>query len=169
MLMVRAATPDDATEVARVHVRSWQVGYRGLLPDAYLDGLRPEDRAAHYTFGDTSPGRPATIVAVVEGTVWGFTTTGPSRDDDAVGAGELLAIYVDPDRWGHGAGRLLIAAGRDRLGRQGFVDVILWVLAGNDRAQRFYHADGWVPDGSRRQQEVWGVMADEVRYRRPLP
>ena len=27
-------------EVARVHVRSWQAGYRGLLPDAYLDGLR---------------------------------------------------------------------------------------------------------------------------------
>ena len=30
--------------VARVHVRSWQVGYRGLLPDAYLDGLRAEER-----------------------------------------------------------------------------------------------------------------------------
>jgi hypothetical protein len=45
----------------------------------------------------------------------------------------------------------------------------LWVLAGNERAKRFYHADGWVPEGSRRQQEVWGVMADEIRYRRPLP
>ena len=36
--------------VARVHVRSWQVGYRGLLPDAYLDGLRAEERAERYNF-----------------------------------------------------------------------------------------------------------------------
>jgi hypothetical protein len=36
-------------DVARAHVRSWQAGYRGLLqvlPDAYLDGLRPEERPA---------------------------------------------------------------------------------------------------------------------------
>ena len=168
MISVRAATPEDAAGVASVHVRSWQVGYRGLFPDAYLDGLRPEERAARYTFGDTSPGRPATIVAVAEGTVWGFATTGRCRDDDAAGAGELLAIYVDPDRWGLGVGRLLITEGRDRLSRQGFADAILWVLAGNDRAQRFYHADGWAPDGTRREQEIWGVTADEVRYRRPL-
>ena len=29
-----------------VHVRSWQVAYRGLFPDDYLDGLRAEDRLA---------------------------------------------------------------------------------------------------------------------------
>ena len=39
-MFLRPAEPDDAMEVARVHVRSWQAGYRGLLPDAYLDGLR---------------------------------------------------------------------------------------------------------------------------------
>jgi hypothetical protein len=39
-MFLRRAEPADAMEVARVHVRSWQVAYRGLLPDAYLDGLR---------------------------------------------------------------------------------------------------------------------------------
>ena len=46
VLTVRRATPEDAAGVAGVHVRSWQVAYRGLLPDDYLDGLRPEDRMA---------------------------------------------------------------------------------------------------------------------------
>lgn len=47
-MIVRAACPGDAMEVAGVHVRAWQVGYRGLLPDAYLDGLRAEERAARF-------------------------------------------------------------------------------------------------------------------------
>lgn len=36
MLNVRNAVPDNALAVAAVHVRSWQVGYRGLLPQDYL-------------------------------------------------------------------------------------------------------------------------------------
>jgi GNAT superfamily N-acetyltransferase len=167
-MSLRAAPPEDAAEVAAVHVRSWQVGYRRLLPDEYLDGLRPEDRAARYTFGDTGPGVPSTMLAVERGAISGFATTGSCRDTDAASAGELYAIYVDPDRWGLGVGRLLIAEARDCLSRQGFVEAILWVLAGNERARRFYVADGWDPDGSRREEVVWGVTVDEVRYRRPL-
>ena len=49
-MLLRPAEPVDAMAVARVHVRSWQVGYRGLLPDAYLDGLRAEERAERYDF-----------------------------------------------------------------------------------------------------------------------
>jgi hypothetical protein len=33
-MLLRAATPEDAREVANVHVRSWQVGYRGLIARA---------------------------------------------------------------------------------------------------------------------------------------
>jgi hypothetical protein len=50
----------------------------------------------------------------------------------------------------------------------GFGEAVLWVLAGNDRAERFYRADGWALDGGRRQEEVWGVSAEELRYRRAL-
>jgi hypothetical protein len=49
-LVLRAARPADAPLVADVHVRAWQVAYRGLLPEEYLDRIRPEDRASRYTF-----------------------------------------------------------------------------------------------------------------------
>jgi hypothetical protein len=42
-------------------------GYRGLLPAAHLDALRPEERARRYTFGDADPLKPATSVALVDG------------------------------------------------------------------------------------------------------
>jgi GNAT superfamily N-acetyltransferase len=169
-MVLRTAQPADAAAVATVHVRSWQVGYRGLLPDEYLDGLRSEDRAERYTFDE--PGRaedPETIVAVERGTVRGFATIGSCGDDDRPGAGQLLALYVDPVRWSRGIGRALIQEARTRLGLQGFGEASLWVLAGNERADRFYRLDGWAPDGSRRLDEVWGLTLDEVRYCRSLP
>lgn len=166
MLEVRPAQPEDAAAVAGVHVRSWQVGYRGLLADDYLDGLRPEDRMRHYRFDSTDPAEPSTIVAVEDGAIRGFATTGPCRDADLADGGEVLALYVDPDAWGRGVGRRLMVEARAGLGRGGFTDAVVWVLVGNDRAQRFYAADGWRPDGQRRTVEVWNVTVDEVRYRR---
>ena len=47
---VRTAVPADALAVAQSHVRSWQVGYAGLIAQHYLDALRPEKRACRYRF-----------------------------------------------------------------------------------------------------------------------
>lgn len=168
-MILRAAQPADAIAVAGVHVCSWRAAYRGLLPDEYLDGLRPEDRAQRYTFGALEPHEPATIVAIEWGTMCGFATTGPCRDDDRRGSGELMALYADPGCWGLGVGRALLRDARARLVRQGFQEASLWVLAGNERAERFYRIDGWAPDGCRRVDQVWGISVDEIRYRRTLP
>ena len=168
MLEVRPAQPEDAGAVAGVHVRSWQVGYRGLLADDYLDALRPEDRMRHYRFDSTDPAAPSTIVAVEDGVMRGFATTGPCRDADVIDGGEVLALYVDPGAWGHGVGRRLMVEARVALGRLGFTGAVLWVLVGNDRAQRFYRADDRLPDRQRRSVEIWSVVVDEIRYRRRL-
>jgi GNAT superfamily N-acetyltransferase len=169
VLLLRPARPEDAAEVAGVHVRSWQVAYRGLLSDVYLESLRPEDRAARYTFGTADPSMPSTIVATEEDVIRGFVTTGPCGDADVPAAGEVLALYVDPDAWGLGVGRRLMGEARTQLSRRHFTEAVLWVLVGNDRAERFYRADGWVAGQDVRSQEVWGVLVDEVRFRRRLP
>lgn len=165
---IRPARKADVDQVAAVHVRSWQVGYRDLLALDYLAQLRPEDRAKRYTFESPDPAQPVTLVAVDGGTIVGFATTGPSKDIDAPGAGELLALYVDPPHWGCGIGGALIAVARNKLCEQGFLDALLWVLVGNDRAERFYRADGWNEDGSQRREKVWGTAVDEIRFRRSL-
>jgi GNAT superfamily N-acetyltransferase len=167
-MLIRPARPDDALDVANVHVRSWQVGYRGLLPDAYLDGLQAEDRARRYDFATSDPHKPATLVAISDGAVRGFATTSPARDESTPEYGELCALYVDPGHWGCGLGAALIKAARTRLFEQGFREAVLWLLAGNVRAERFYRHDGWLPEARQRNDVVWGITIHEVCYRRGL-
>lgn len=166
---IRGATVDDVLGIAQVHVRSWQEGYRGLLPQGYLDALVPQDRAAHYRLGDEEPADRRTLVGMVDGLVVGFTTVGRPADIDDHRCGEVMSLYVDPGHWNTGLGRTLIATARATLVERGFEESVLWVLAGNTRAMRFYEIDGWAPDGAVRQAEVWGLAVDELRYRRALP
>jgi GNAT superfamily N-acetyltransferase len=160
--------PEDAMAVARVHVRAWQVAYRGLMPVDYLERLRPEDRARHYDFASLDRTQPRTLVAVEADTVLGFATISPARDEDAGGQGELCALYVEPDCWGRGIGGELASAARSELCRLGFTQAVLWVVAGNARAQRFYRADGWTFDGLHRARRICNVTMDTVRYSRAL-
>ena len=168
MTEIRAAIPEDALAVARVHVRSWQAAYRGLIPQAYLDSLKPEVWAAKYGFQRTDPERPTTLVAVDGDGIRGLAMTGPYRGDDLTDVVELLAIYADPQHWGAGVGRLLAAAAREQMRSDGFTEAALWVLDGNVRARRFYERDGWALDGARRTKTIAGAELDEVRYRRAL-
>lgn len=168
MLEVREAVVGDARQIAEVHVRAWQVGYEGQLPGAFLDSLRPEERMARYRFGADAP-EQETIVALEDAVVRGFAVVGTSGDADVAGFGELYAIYVDPERWGGGVGRRLIAEARRRLVAAGHRSAVLWVLDGNARAERFYLADGWQRDGATKTMAFGGSEVDVVRYRRVLP
>lgn len=138
------------------------------MPDEYLDGLRAEERAQRYDFGSRDPARPRTLVAVEADSICGFAAVSPARDEDAAGHGELCALYVEPDRWGRGIGRALASEARGELSRLGFTQAVLWVVAGNARAEQFYRADGWTPDGLHRARQVWSVTVDTLRYSRVL-
>ncbi len=170
-MLLRPAQPEDALAVAGVHVRSWQAAYRNILPDEYLNQLRPEDRAAKYDFATRDPLKPQTIVAVEEEmnpAIRGFATIMPVTDSEMPEYGELCALYVDPQHWGKGIGVALLSAARAQMFEQGFRNAILWVLTGNVRAERFYRIDGWAADGIRRKATVWDIEVDEVLYARPL-
>jgi GNAT superfamily N-acetyltransferase len=167
-MLLRPAEPADAIAVARVHVRSWQTAYRTLLPDDYLDQLRPEDRAQRYDFASSDPRKPQTIVAIEDGSIHGFVTTAAAHEPDLPEHGELCALHVVPEQWGRGMGLALMLAARVRLLELGFRKAVLWVLEGNVRADRFYRIDGWEPDGRQRTDSVWGVTVNEIRYRRGL-
>jgi ribosomal protein S18 acetylase RimI-like enzyme len=167
-LVVRDATAEDALEVARVHIRAWRAAYRGLMPDEYLDGLREQERASRYSLGAAGSGTPETILAVRDGSIRGFASIGSSRDADVPDAGELCALYIDPPHWQEGIGSLLMTHGYERLRARGFDEAILWLLVGNEGAERFYRADGWRPDGSNRHENVWGVESHVIRFRRAL-
>jgi RimJ/RimL family protein N-acetyltransferase len=162
-MLLRPAQPPDALAIARVHVRAWQQGYRGLLPDDYLDQLRPEDRAEKYDLSNSGPLRPHTIVAATGNIIHGFATTCPSHEPDLPNHGELTA-----HSWGLGVGVALVTAARAHLVSLGLKNAYLFTLIDNLRAQRFYKTDQWTPDGLRRIDVVWNTSVDVLRYQRTL-
>jgi ribosomal protein S18 acetylase RimI-like enzyme len=172
-IVVRDATIGDARAVAEANVRGWQVAYRGIMPDRYLDELADdfESQVARRRVHLGAPDEPRlfNLVAERDGAVIGWLAAGPSRDDDRhEKQAEIWAVYVHPDAWRTGAGSALMTAGIERLVEQGYTEATLWVFEANPRARRFYERYGYRTDGATGIFERGGGQAIEVRYRRPL-
>jgi ribosomal protein S18 acetylase RimI-like enzyme len=170
--VIRPARTADAAQIALVHVRSWQGAYRGLLPQSYLDGLDPAQRATRWQLALAAPrlSRSGVLVADDGGKLLGFVDYSASRDGDADRdqVGEVNALYLVPAAWGGGAGRLLMDAALARLTAAGFAQATLWVLDTNARARRFYDAGGWSADGAVKHDDSRGFPIRQLRYRKSL-
>lgn len=170
-MRIRAASAEDAADIAKVHVLAWRAAYRGVLPSDYLDSIDVRERTRVWQ-GLLHQQQPegTTLVAESEAGVFGFARASRTRDDDqdATAVGEVHAIYLLPEAWGLGAGRRLLDAVLAGLNRKNFRDVTLWVLEENLRARAFYEAVGWTADGTAKRDVVGGVPVTELRYRRVL-
>lgn len=158
----------DTAAVGEVHVRAWQTAYRDVMPDDYLDGLQPEERADMWRRSIEANWSGQRDVITVDGRVAGFAAYGPERDRDDPARGELYAINLHPDDWRHGLGRQLLRHATAELSRLGFTAAVLWVEASNERARCFYEVEGWLFDGTERVDTIQGATVDEVRYGRAL-
>jgi ribosomal protein S18 acetylase RimI-like enzyme len=166
-MMIRTARADDARQIAHIHVETWRTAYRGLIPDAVLDKLEVERRAAFWQERLLSA-RGAVFVAEEGADVTGFCDLVPSRDKeaDAEGVAEIAAIYVLPRHWRKGAGRALCESAVAEARRRGYKSVTLWVLASNEGAKAFYEAMGFSLDGGTKTERMpGGHELNEVRFR----
>jgi RimJ/RimL family protein N-acetyltransferase len=163
----------DADAAGAIHVRAWQAAYRGLMPDAYLDGLDVAERQRQWASqlaGGPPEGAAWLVVEDDDGVVAGICAVGPAHDaqGEPTGEGELYMINLDPSRWGRGLGRLLLAAATDWLRAEGWSEAVLWMAEGNQRAGRLYERNGWALDGGRKDDTIGGTAVPEVRYGRSL-
>jgi L-amino acid N-acyltransferase YncA len=145
-MRVREARIDDAGAIGRAVVDTWRAQYRGLVSDAFLDGMSVDPHTRRWA-RRLSDARGQQVVYVAEsegGQVIGFAGGGAVRDPDGLYplyAAELHAIYVLPAYQGRGIGRRLIAVVARRLAEAGMRSLVAWVLAANP-ARRFYQALG---------------------------
>ena len=168
---IRPAKPRDAAAIARLHIRTWQVAYRGQLPDVFLEALDAEidQRTSRWQgwIADATSHRWVQLVAQDRDRLVGFVTFGPSGDEPVdPRIGEVYAIYVDPSHWDRGYGRALFAAAVRGLTDAGFSEATLWVLDTNTCARRFYEIAGWLADGTAKTEHRGNTQLREVRYRR---
>ena len=167
MIEVGKACLADGKRIADIQVAGWQAGYRGILPDSYLDRLNPEARVPVWErFIRDEEG--ILFVARSGPDLSGFCHLIPSRDEDGECAAEIAAIYVDPRHWRKGCGRQLIEAALASATEQGFSSLTLWVLTENSRGRGFYEAMGMQPDGVLKTEERPDCILHEMRYRTEL-
>lgn len=133
--LIRRAEVADAEAGAWCHVNCWREAYAGVIDPARLaDTTNDVDRRIAKWTDALAVGvvrwialNPDPEVAVTDRVI-GFSSPGPSRDEDAPTPLELYAIYVRQGWWGTGLGsRLLeVAIGSEPAS--------LWVLEDNPRA-----------------------------------
>jgi GNAT superfamily N-acetyltransferase len=194
---IRQGSAADAAAITRVRRESWVAAYAGIIDRALIDCATatggnavdpPPYRRTLVAVGGDDPaiigyasfGPERTVVSAVSPPVTagagypGTTGTLPAAAADpltpagrAGGTGELYALYVTPAWWSAGAGRALMGSVLTALRDARYSRAVLWVLAENARARRFYERSGFTPDGATSiLAGLGGVL--EVRYARDL-
>jgi ribosomal protein S18 acetylase RimI-like enzyme len=171
----RLAVEGDAPVLAALHVQAWQWAYRGQLPDTFLDELTAtlarreawrREMLVPRSPGERGTSEERTWVTELGGRVVGFADTRPGQDADAApDTAELSTLYLDPQVVGTGVGRALFQHAVEDLRQRGYRVAVLWVMASNVRARRFYEIAGWRSDGTTKTVARSNVELHEVRYR----
>jgi len=137
---VRRAEASDAEAITAVHDSAWRQAYDGLIPARELGRMITRRGAAWWSRAI----RRGTGIVVIDvgGTVVGYATFGPNRARNLVQRGEIYEIYMRPEYQGVGLGTRLFLAARRELLRHGFDSAVVWALAENEGACRFYKNAG---------------------------
>ncbi len=158
-LVIRRVVPQDAANIARIYIDSWNAGFGDLMRTRVLD---PET-IARWRVDLAAPLPHRWWAATREGAIVGFAGIGPSRDPIDPDLGELDTIAVAPDEWRTGVGRALMSHALHYLAEDRYREAILWTLARYPRGAGFYESTGWSANGAVRDG------GREVCYSHPLP
>lgn len=169
MLTVRAAAQDDAEAIVQLTAAGWRSAYTGMVPDKLIKELPLAAWRHDVSSGLRAPVADAfTRIAELDEEVAGYCyVAAPGRGDpEGSLSAELVAIYVDPERWRAGVGRALAESAIEAAGRAGYEEIVLWTFQPNAPAQAFYRRLGWREDGAIRPHAASGTPT--IRMRRLL-
>ncbi len=107
-LLIRWASPEDAEDLGVIHALGWKIAYKGIIPDEVLDNITVEKRMKYFEKA-LKDKKEETGVLIVEDKKIGFLTLGINRDEDLdSNYGEIWGVYLLPEYWGMGFGRILM-------------------------------------------------------------
>jgi GNAT superfamily N-acetyltransferase len=178
---VRAARPEEAGEVARIQVATWQTACRRLLPSGVLRRLDRDWMARRWRSAIEDPPTPRhrVLVAIEQAErdhLVGFAASGPAGQDAVApdgpplpdGTAAVTDLLVEP-RWGRrGHGSRLLAASVDHWREDGFATAVAWVFESDPVTRSFLATAGWEPDGAGRALDVDDLLVPQIRLHTAL-
>ena len=157
---MRWSTAADAAGLADLHGATWRYAYAGIIPGLTLE--RMIARRGRTWWARMHERGFRALVAETAGTVTGYATLGRGRGGSPR-TGEIYELYVRPEHHGCGVGRRLFAGARRELALHGLDRLVVWALADNTVACRFYAALGGAECG-RTEDRFCGVPLAKVGF-----
>jgi GNAT superfamily N-acetyltransferase len=136
------ATYHHCEAIAKLHAYSWQVHYRGILNDSYLDHDVVDERLEVWQRRFEHPSKDQYVVlANDDSLLCGFACVFLNHDDRY---GSLVDnLHVHPDWQRRGIGRELMIHCVEQVHQLGDpFKMYLWVLKENHKARKFYQSIG---------------------------
>jgi len=136
------ATMEDTSEIAALHTTSWQMHYRKIYSDKFLDVDLAGDRLAVWTQRFSRPNPEQHVLkALLNDRMIGFVCTYLNKDSEY---GALLDnLHVLPEAQGHGVGKRLMQLSAKWVEKQAPESgLYLYVLDQNAKAIAFYRRRG---------------------------
>ena len=160
-LSVRTARPEDAAELARIYIESWQDTYVGVISHALLAAMSRKSHTARWQATIKGGGTVLVAEDAYYGPI-GLCSLGAARDGGVGFEGEIYTLYVDPSFIGRGTGRALLAGAFDAFKERKLRSCLIWAHARNN-ACFFYEAMGGVRVATRTTR-LMGELTPEIGF-----
>lgn len=170
-VLVREATPADATGIGEVHAAAWRSAYRDVFEAGWLERLATKRRDRWPDLMVSAEFTPTTVLVAQRGQrIVAFVHFGPDdAGPDDLSAARIHSCYATPAEWGSGVAATLLDDACQHIAEAGYGLVRLRTLAGANRARRFYAREGFRETGFGREHDFGdGRPVLQVEYERAI-
>jgi GNAT superfamily N-acetyltransferase len=156
-LAVRRLRPDDWEEFRRIRLRAL-----AQAPEAFSSTLAQAIRLGEADWRGRLDAR-AQFIAIA-----GREAVGTAGGIETDGRAELISMWVDPVARGSGVGSRLVSAVVEWARTRAHSSLWLWVVQGNQAAQRLYEGQGFTLTGKSQPVDAQRPSRREVEMRLSL-
>lgn len=162
---IRQAKPEDAAEIANVHLNAWREAYKGQLDQEFLDWMpfTFKRRKQHWEETLAYHADHIFVAESAKGIVGFISLDISGRDEDMKEWGEVGAIYLLERHKGKKIGLHLLKAGFSFLTAKGLTKAYCWMLKGNPTG-KFYESTGAKLNGREKLAKINNKDEVEVMY-----
>jgi ribosomal protein S18 acetylase RimI-like enzyme len=145
---IRDATEEDISTIRSLAREAWTEAYSDAVPESVIEDAVSEWYAEETMTRIIGDDEQVCLVATDDdGQIVGFSHGATDN-----GEGDVLRLYVAPDRWHEGIGTDLLEAMEERLREMGAETVQAMVLADNEMGNAFYEERGFEKTGEAETQ-----------------
>ncbi|MEH7049972.1 GNAT family N-acetyltransferase [Bacillus pseudomycoides] len=132
-ITIRKATEKDIKGIAKVHVDSWKITYKGIIYDEIIDNATYESREKQWEniFKQAVGNEYRYVAETFDQKIIGFIDGGHERTGKYNCDGELYAIYLLKEYQGNKLGKRLFQELVSEFIKNDMSSVLVWVVSSN--------------------------------------